>query len=248
MINRILIATISLSFSLMTFLSGEEHKVKINYETFSPEEIKRCSSLSYLNQFDSNQFMTLLEVANCLELSQHKFQFVRDLVNNVRNIDEMSQKEGPVAISSRGFLPGEKCKLIITDKNDNIVSQEEIFPFPIIKASANDNAYIFAVLRLTQPITDYEIYLCGFDENEKLSLRSISHKENIKMNVTKEMRGVPIHILPDVKGMKGGVAELRLIRASGEVLDIKLPWGDQLTKYLTGFYKPSGEKDPYWNG
>jgi hypothetical protein len=131
-------------------------------------------------------------------------------------------------VYSQDYAPGEPVTITFKDSEDSKESKViEIFPNPL-RATASDGATMEAQLFSND---NYNILFTGFN-NETLKFKSRSCDENLSHKIPIK-RNLMIMYAPAVINKKGGIAKISLIRSSGKNLNLELPWGSEIKKYLS---------------
>jgi hypothetical protein len=148
----------------------------------------------------------------------------------------LNNGKGFLVTSAIGYLPGELVKLELKDDKR---TYKEIFivPCPIYAKSLHDNAIIKAIIQEKSPVM-YSIAFEGFKENEKILFKSFSYNECVESDFVIN-KNFSMMTMPAVINKKGGIAKINIIRSSGEVLEIELPWGLEWMKYA--YYLDNGK-------
>lgn len=132
-----------------------------------------------------------------------------------------------IYIPSKNFLLGERFSCQFTSKDEKFKEILSFIPNPLISKNDSKTVSIEAELKTLIPACFYSLKFDGFEENEKLTLISTSGNEKIE-NSFKLKKGLEISYSPDVEGEKGGIGHVSFKRKSGEIIQIDLPWGNQL--------------------
>ncbi len=222
---------------------------EMGYKTFDNGTIKKSDELKGLEKFDKGHYKTLINmeamppglkftVSNDRELigamgKQTVESFTREQLTTVRS------PSGALipcfVVSGKGFLPGEKVKMKF-ECEDGQISTVDIIPYPIHDCNEKGDAFVCAELKKTKPYA-YNIIANGFEDGEELELNTVAGKATETVKVTYQ-RGKPIPYLPNIKKGQRGTSHLAIKRQNGDVFDLDLPWGYELSKYAKGKIKP----------
>lgn len=141
-----------------------------------------------------------------------------------------------LVISSRGHIPGDP--VIYTFKDSKTSKEITIVPNHLNVKSRRDGATVEARIASIHPV-HYAIELNGFKKDEEILFKSHSYDEVIKRKITiQATQG--IGFMPEVIGKDGGVARISVMRSSGEILNLEVPWGYEWMKYLV-YYDDEGK-------
>lgn len=136
-------------------------------------------------------------------------------------------------VSSRGYLPGEKITVTMSSKDGLFKEDYSFIPFPIVKSSKNKKLTVEASLISLPPATFYQFKFSGFKENEAIHFHSESEGEIVK-NSFNFSKSTPFMFGPETLSKKGGHAQIVFKNSQGELVEMQLPWGEQLTEYRLG--------------
>jgi hypothetical protein len=160
-------------------------------------------------------------------------QFVKaDFIFSENQIEEARANNTYLAqlITSRFFLPGEKCCVKIVSKSDQVEEEVSFIPRPIQVLDANNNLALVAELKALDPVV-YEISILNFDPNADYTFSSLSQNETMSST----HKGISkISYSPNVIGYKGGIGYFSVEKTGEEKLTLELPWGDELFYYGKG--------------
>jgi hypothetical protein len=140
------------------------------------------------------------------------------------NIDSKS------VICSCGYLPGEPVKYSLKSPDGKTRESITLIPYPIFAQSKRDGAKIEAKI-VGYKTSTYTIAFSGFQAEEDLLIESVSHHEKTKFPL-KVNESVVIGYNPEVINKFGGLARFKVVRASGEILAIEIPWKLELLRYV----------------
>ncbi|MEX1013106.1 MAG: hypothetical protein WDZ27_05380 [Waddliaceae bacterium] len=135
-----------------------------------------------------------------------------------------------IAISKRGFIPGEKVNFLLVDDQKNVVIKRTLTPIPQEKLSRDGKAKIIANYILHYPSPIYSLELEGFEKDEKMIFKCYSDLEESQEIEVSAAFGFTLCI--DAIVLKGGKSRVVIKRKSGEKMVLQLPWGDELASYL----------------
>lgn len=146
-----------------------------------------------------------------------------------------SQKRGTdelkLVLISQGYLPGEEISITLQNTQGTYKEQFFVTPFPLIGENKNDNTKLVAKLISRNPSV-YFIEFYGYDPKEELSFVSISNNENGVFRMTLENKSLVY--APSTLTEKSGLAHYSIVRDSGGITTVHLPWGFQLENNLLG--------------
>jgi len=127
-------------------------------------------------------------------------------------------------------IPGEKVAIRLSGQN----AHKEIvfYPRPLLLKRENNRILAKVTLLSAHPrYATYELDICGVEDEEKYTLISRSGEEKLSY----DLQGpVTSSINPAVLGQASGIAIATLSFKDSIFYNIKLPWGDELVKYMRG--------------
>lgn len=133
-------------------------------------------------------------------------------------------------VNSRGYLPGEKVVFRLSAKG---ACREAVFyPRPLLLKRKSGELLASATLLCAVPGQNlYAMDICGVGKQEKYKFTSYSGSEVLSHN----LEG-PIYctFMPEVVGLRRGVAKIVLQFEKGERCSMELPWGSKLFEYSLG--------------
>ncbi|NGX42797.1 MAG: hypothetical protein K940chlam7_01085 [Chlamydiae bacterium] len=235
------------------FVSISEAQFFLASETISPNEVKSSSKYSLLDEFDPGHYKSLVKMYNVPQEQELVIKMKRkvlDITNYMErarfsreqvfvNGDAIGENVAMFTVSSRGFLPGEKCEIIVESQSGKSRSEPIVLtPLPVISKSKNSEASISAELALLYPTT-YSISFEGFDPDEKLKITTISYDEKGSGELVFSKKNGFL-FTPGVIGKEGGISKITIYRQNGEQISQYLPWGKDLIPYSKGEVKPLG--------
>ena len=206
--------------TLLSSLESLEVKTKLHVTEISPH-----------NNFKEflGQYYTEINYDDWPENRRVEVFEKRSTYPKERKINCLKSNSGiTLVIGSIGYYPGEST--LFTLKDNTLTESVKIIPNPIQAKSSDDDAHANVVL---QNLFSFKIVLKGFKKNEKVLLEFSSYDEKIKHSITFS-EDMTIDYMPQVIGKKSGFSKLNITRASGEVLTMTIPWGEELLK--CGFY------------
>jgi len=109
----------------------------------------------------------------------------------------------------------------------NEISNHFFAPNPIEVKSSVDQASLTAVL-----LSDECYSITVKNLKEPIMFQSISGNEVMENFMQNFDDNWILQYLPGVIGQKGGVGHISIIRASGEVLKMSLPWGSEIDRLI----------------
>ncbi len=140
--------------------------------------------------------------------------------------------EDSIYITSGYFLPGERIDLIITSKNGKFEYSTSFIPNPIRVKDKDGKIILTAELTIAKVSMEaYRIELFDIPEKELLIMRSVSGTE-VLSNTFAYSKDIAIFTFPGVINKKGGIDKVTFKRESKEKIEVRLPWGTELYKYL----------------
>lgn len=132
-------------------------------------------------------------------------------------------------VSSLGYIPAEPVTLMFKDSKNKLDKKISVVPNPLYVKSPVDYAVVEVALCQLYPVS-YNVELKGFKKGEELLIKSTSYDESWEHR--HKVDEAKFIYMPGVVDKKGGVARLEIIRPSGEVLSLELPWGLEWLKYM----------------
>lgn len=240
---------ILLSAALLCAASLNLTAFEMDSKTFNSKTIKGSDELKGLNDFDSGHYKTVINMKNMP--AGVKFTVFNDRAaigslgqqtvdtfsrEDLTTIKSTSGEQIPCfVISGKGFLPGETVTVKF-QAEDGTVSSIDVQPYPLYDRTHSGDASIVAVLKDIKPVS-YELIGKGLKNGEELEFITTAGKATETFKVKYE-EGKPMVYLPNIKKGRSGNSHLVIKRENGEVFDLYLPWGIQLTKYIKGKIKP----------
>ena len=237
-------------FSLLsTACFAEDPSIKAKF--YSAESIEHLPELKYLNETDSGFNKVILKAEGfpknqdlILEVkrlsSDNPNQFKPLMEFSIQNDGQYLTKTKPsklinsIIVSSKGFLPGERVTYRIRTTNKSVQKEISGIPSPALFKDHRGIVDIKAELISISP-TVYLVTLPSMKDGEAFELKSTSLGEIITAE-SKYSKAKPIHYSPAPSSTKsqGGESTLEIIRKSGEIYVIRLPWGSALQVYQQG--------------
>jgi len=243
------IALVLFLLNLTLSLRANQETLSLHAETLSAKAVKNSSIYGKLESFDPGQHKTIIRISHLPNAESYILRWERPLLIQkehfqkysremlLRNGDFLGENGAIIAISSRGFLPGEKVNLSLETEDGKMLSQKiDLFPHPLVLEIRGGQSKFKGELTCMNP-TRYEILLEGIQTYEKLKIISDSSGEHLE-NDLYYTQGSCIALMPGVIGKEGGFCDLSITRQKGDKFELKLPWGKELLKYL------EGEKEP----
>lgn len=206
--------------ALLSFLEGGDFITEYFTEGNIPKQLSQYSDQGDLTVITIRGWPAYGEII-LYESSLIKGKTLKTTFSKSRGEDVVS------LIGSIGYIPGLSINYTYKNSKNRLTKEIKFIPARILAKSIKDHAEIEAELVSFHPVM-YRIYLRGFSPNEELVYRSKSYHE---VNEGKINSTSIFVTLPEVIGKRGGVEELSLIRPSGEILRLELPWGLEWTKY-----------------
>lgn len=125
------------------------------------------------------------------------------------------------------YIPGERLVCVVDNKNGDR-REFQFFPRPLA-AISKDESWAITVEALSWG--KFQIEMIGVNKGESIKLNAISGNERIIKEFAYDPK-ILLQIEPAVVGKTGGISVARIERESGEYLEVEIPWGRELKKYL----------------
>lgn len=225
------------------FLYSKEIETHPNPDirSYADEDIGYPKTFLFIKNFPINKKITST-VKRLVQDDQRYTKICEFYINEQREIISTSDPREIChcfCTPSRSFLPGERifCRFSTEEKDFEI--ETSFIPHPIRVQNKTGTVIIEAELIAFFPAL-YRFTFTGFQENEVIKSESISGAEKLKGSF-KISKDLIVTLSPDVKGKKGGICKKIFTRASGEQIQVNLPWGVELSGYVEGnkLYKPN---------
>ncbi len=211
----------------------------------SPAAIQDSEELVVFKKPDEGHYKTVVSCEQLPLAEKYYFKVRRSVIGrktfetmaelNGKKIldmqDAWEQKKPSLVISSRGFAPGEPIEVMVeTDKGEksNVL---KLIPFPL-EGKMEGGIQVVAELSLMYPAA-YNVSFKNVEREETLLMESVSNNETLQAEI-EICPGFVNLMMPGVKGLTGGAAQVTYKRLSGEKLKLSLPWGDTLDPYFLG--------------
>lgn len=135
-----------------------------------------------------------------------------------------------IAVCAAGFIPGEEITVRLRSRDDAVYKERTFCPRPLVLKKKSGEILMKAKLLNDIP-TIYSLAISGLDPDEKYQFKSTSAHEKMRQVF---QGNLDMNYLPEVVGIKGGVAEIELSFDNNASYTMRLPWGDELRRYLRG--------------
>jgi hypothetical protein len=231
-------------------IHGLEKEMIISTKVLSPSEINHSNS-NILKEEATDNYATILTFDKLPEESIIKMKIERPILREIpseknkkyHEVIELTREELLISsqnlkmdkpcmtFTSSGFLPGEEVKIFLECKGYKSKPITHI-PHPVKLSSKVDGAHI--KVRLSSlSMSNYYFNLVNFKPGEKVKYNSNNCGE-VLSGVLDVKENMTFSLACGVKGFTGGLDKVKFIRSNGEVIEVTLPWGDELVEHLYG--------------
>ena len=241
MFFRKFLLMMGLFFLLVSAQTKAETPAKIEIERLYYENLKVHSChcyLPFLKRLKKHPFY-LLKLVHFPQKGKMTLLVNRPLLEKKEKVYDFMIEQAPnqtIFISSATFLPGEKVEIMIEKEGQLLHEIVSFVPSPICIKEEDGTTLLTAETVFTTPHMDgFCIYLPNILEKEDIVMKSISGEEVIKSTINYSSQN-GICLSPNVIGKSGGVCRVSFKRKNGQLIKVKIPWGNELHKYADPKY------------
>lgn len=222
---------------------------QMNLKTIDPQSIRENKEYKGLDKVDKGHFKTLINMSNMPSGKPYTVINDRPVIKsrNIVTVESFTKEDltiahmpdGKVApcfvVSGKGFLPGERMRVSFQCEGEE-PSTITLHPNPLYDWNDNCDALIVADLINMKP-TVYELTAKGLKNGEKLEFINLVGRSEDVLHVTYD-ESKPMRFIPNVKKAFGGTSHLTIVRENGEVFELYLPFGMELSRHAKGKAQP----------
>lgn len=222
---------------------------QMNLKTIDPQSIRENPEYKKLDKVDKGHYKTLINMSDMPNDKSFTVTNDRPLVKsrNIVTVENFKKEDLTVAhmpdgslapcfvVSGKGFLPGEKIRVNFQCEGEE-PSSIILHPNPLYDWNDNCDALVIADLINMKP-TVYELTAKGLKNGEKLEFVNVVGKSQDTLQVIYD-DSKPMRFIPNIKKGFGGTSHLTIVRENGEVFELYLPFGMELTRYSQGKISP----------
>lgn len=133
-----------------------------------------------------------------------------------------------ITMNALGFLPGERIEIKFLGIDSPFCHEISLIPNRLV--AENGQFSVEAELLSFLPVTTYLITFDGLEEEENLTLKSITGSEIIEFELSCHGKYEMVH-MPGISTRKGGNNLFEVTRKDGTKATLTLPWGIQIINY-----------------